>query len=301
MRVVLAGAGGYIGRHVRRELLAAGAAVTTVGRSGPPGPDRHVVLDLAAPADPGLTAVIDGDGTPVVVVNCAGATGTDPLQLTAANIELPAALVAAAARAAPPVRLVHLGSAAEYGRVERGRASRETDPARPVGAYGMSKLAGTRIVESARALGLDAVVLRVTNPVGPGAPTTGLPGALAAEIRRARADGDAVRVGPLEAFRDFVDVRDVARAVVAAASAPTLTVATVNVGSGRATVAGELVEALVELSGYRGEVCPVGEASSRSAAVPWQQADVSLAAEVLGWRPRSTLRSALAALWTSTA
>ncbi|WP_232668578.1 NAD-dependent epimerase/dehydratase family protein [Pseudonocardia sp. TRM90224] len=285
MRVVLAGAGGYIGRHVRRELVAAGADVTTIGRSQP-----ERLVDL-----------INGDGTPVALVNCAGATGADPLDLASANIDLPAALVAAAARAGSAVRLVHLGSAAEYGRVDPGHASRESDPARPIGLYGMSKLAGTRIVEAAKAFGLDAVVLRVTNPVGPGAPTTGLPGALAAEIRRAQAEGDAVRVGPLDAVRDFVDVRDVARAVVAAVHIPTLTASTVNVGSGRATVAGELVEELVALSGYRGDVRPVGEASSRSAAVPWQQADITLAAEVLDWRPQRTLRTALTALWAATA
>ena len=67
-----------------------------------------------------------------------------------------------------PARLVHLGSAAEYGRGPGRAPVREDEPARPVGPYGVTKLAGTRLVELARTAGLPAVVLRVFNPVGPG-------------------------------------------------------------------------------------------------------------------------------------
>ena len=65
-----------------------------------------------------------------------------------------------------------------------------------------------------------AVVLRVFNPVGPGAPEESLPGRVAAELRRALASGAEVRLGSLDAVRDFVDARDVADAVIAAAAGP---------------------------------------------------------------------------------
>lgn len=301
MRVVLAGASGFIGRHVWRELVDTGGTVMTVGRRMLPWSDRHVCLELTAPDGACLSALLAGDGTPVVVVNCAGAIGSDLPALAAANVDLPAALAAAAVRVASPVRLVHLGSAAEYGWVEPGHASSEQDPARPVGSYGLSKLAGTRIVGSARASGLDAVVLRVTNPVGPGAPPSSLPGRLVTEIRRARNGGGSVRTGAVNAVRDFVDVRDVTRAVVAAARVPTLTEPVLNIGSGRATVVKELVDTLVAASGYRGEVHHDGDGSNRSPAVPWQRADISAAASVLGWQPRIDLGRMLADLWRDSA
>ncbi|GIF72098.1 NAD-dependent epimerase/dehydratase family protein [Asanoa siamensis] len=296
MRVLLAGATGFLGRHVWQALTDRGARVTTVGRRRPSWSPRHHSLDLADPGGAALGALL-GAGGPAVLVNCAGATRADLPTLAAANIDIPAGLVAAAA--GRPVRLVHVGSAAEYGWVEPGRHSVETDPAAPVGAYGLSKLAGTRVVTAARALGVDAVVLRVTNPVGPGAPAGSLAGDLVAQVRRARTGAGigAVRVGPTDAVRDFVDVRDVAYAVVAATEADALTAPVVNVGSGRATAVKELVDTLVAVAGYHGEVHHDGGGSARTAAVPWQCADVGTARSALGWQPRLSLRTALADLW----
>ena len=91
--------------------------------------------------------------------------------------------------------------------------------------------------------GLDAVVLRVFNPVGPGSPAASLPGRLADELRRALPDG-TVRVGDLSAYRDFVDVRDVAQAVGLAVTAPGPLPPVLNIGSGTATPVRELAEGL---------------------------------------------------------
>ncbi|NKI44467.1 NAD(P)-dependent oxidoreductase [Streptomyces sp. LD120] len=293
MRVLVLGATGFLGGHLTRLLRAErGILLRTAGRG--PGADLHA--DLATVTVPGLAALLTA-AAPDAVVNCAGAVGGGPRELSALNSRLPAVLCAALDRAAPGARLVHLGSAAEYGRVPHGERVREDAPAAPLGHYGASKLAGTLTVTAS---GADAVVLRVTNPVGAGAPEAGLPGRLAAALRRAAANGPGtvVRVGDLSAHRDFVDVRDVARAVHLALRAPGPLPGVVNIGSGEAVRVRELATALLAIAGSGGHLREeAGGGSARSGQVDWSCADVTRAATALGWRPRHSLTDSLTALW----
>ena len=229
------------------------------------------------------------------MINCAGATGGDAVTLAEVNARGPALLCAALGEAAPAARLVHLGSAAEYGPGVRGSAVTEAAPTRPVGCYGATKLAGTLAVATSV---LDAVVLRVGNPVGPGAPAAGLPGRIARLLRGAGVDRDAViRLGDLSAYRDFVDVRDVARAAVAAATAPGPLPRVLNIGAGRAVPVREVVGGLVRAAGFRGRVEESGGGSERSGAVSWQCSDVTAAGQALDWRPLLDLDASLGDLW----
>ena len=295
--IMIIGASGYLGRHVRDAVGAAGLEVSTAGRSPLPDSPVHYLVDLATDSPAAVAATL-AEQAPDVVVNCAGATGGDVGTLAAANVTGTATLVSALRRTGRSIRLVHLGSAAEYGPSEPGTAVAESDPARPAGAYGATKLAATRLVELGRVTGLDAVVLRVFNPVGPGAPDTILPGRLVAELRRATADGDDVRLGPLDAVRDFVDARDVADAAVAAAVAPALPAAVINVGSGTGVPVRTLVRELVAISGYDGSVTERAAAAGAGAGgASWQQADIARARRDLDWEPRRDLAAALADLW----
>ncbi len=162
-RILLIGATGFIGRHVRTRATAAGFEVVAASRAAGPGDLR---LDLAA--GPVSVAAAVREFAPDAVVNCAGATRGEPADLVHGNVMAVANLVTALASAAPEARLVHLGSAAEYGNAEPGTPITESAPPRPLGVYGVTKLAGTELVRAAA--GLDTVVLRVFNPVGPGSP-----------------------------------------------------------------------------------------------------------------------------------
>ena len=300
MRLLVLGGSGFLGGHVRRRARAAGLEVVTAGRSGLPDSPGHRVVDLAAD-DPARIAAMLAEVSPDAVVNCAGATAGRPETLVAANVNGTYALVKAMLLAAMPARLVHLGSAAEYGRAEPGIPVSERAAPRPAGLYGSTKLAGSRLVDLAAAAGLESVVLRVFNPVGPGAPRTGLPGRLAAELRQAAAHGTDVRVGPLDAVRDFVDARDVADAAVAAAAATRLPRPVLNIGSGRAVPVRAMVNELLAISGCAATVHEDAAGPARSAEVPWQQADISRAAADLGWQPRRDLATSLADLWKASA
>ena len=303
-RIMISGASGFLGRHVRDAAAAAGLDVITAGRSALPGSLAHCQLDLAADEPAALAATLAAQA-PDVVVNCAGATGGEIAELAAANVTGTASLVRALRRTGRAIRLVHLGSAAEYGPSTPGTAVAESATARPAGAYGVTKLAATRLIELGRATGLDAVVLRVFNPVGPGAPATILPGRLVSELRQAAAGGQAVRLGPLDAVRDFIDARDVADAAVAAALAPALPAAVINVGSGTGVPVRSLVRELVAISGYDGPVVeetgvPDAGRSGRDSpalALSWQQADIGRARRDLDWQPRRDLATSLADLW----
>ncbi|MGC9671064.1 NAD-dependent epimerase/dehydratase family protein [Planosporangium sp. 12N6] len=298
MRVLVIGRHGFLGRHIGRRLAAAGWEVVAAGRTPRPGHTGYVRLDVSADGAARIAEQVV-KVTPDAVVNCAGAVGGDPARLTAANVVGPAALLEGLVRAGLAPRLVHLGSAAEYGAVEPGVPVHERTPTRPVGVYGATKLAGTRLVQLARTCGLDAVVLRVFNPVGPGCPASGLPGRVAAELARALAAHDAVRLGPLDAVRDFVDARDVADAVHAALTAPVLDHPVLNVGSGTAVPVRTLVDGLVAITGFTGAVHSDAAGSPRSATVPWQQADITAIRTALGWQPRRDLTTSLDDLWKS--
>jgi NDP-hexose 4-ketoreductase len=296
MRLLILGASGFLGGHVWRQATLAGAEVVTAGRAPLPGSPAHHRLDLAT-GDPDPVAEIIASVAPDAVANCAGATAGGPDALAAANITGPYTLVRAMQLAGTRARLVHLGSAAEYGGAKPPDPLGESAPPRPGAMYGVTKLAGTRLVELGRAAGLDAVALRVFNPVGAGAPDGSLPGRVAAQLRRALAAGTDVRLGPLDAVRDFVDARDVAAAVLAAGAAPALPHAVINVGSGTGVPARALVKELIAVAGYGGPVHEDSGGSARSGDQDWQQADISRARADLGWRPRRDLASSVSDLW----
>ncbi|GAA5009547.1 hypothetical protein GCM10025734_52790 [Kitasatospora paranensis] len=242
--MLLLGADGFIGRRVAERLLAEpDLQVTALGRRD----SADIRFDLTAGSPGALARFLDAVA-PQVVVNCAGATYGSSRTLIRSNTLAVATVCEAIRRSREPARLVHVGSAAEYGPMQPGAPIAETTEPRPVGPYGVSKLAGTELV---LASGLDAAVLRVFDVVGPGAPSASLFGRLADGLRRALEQGELqVRMPDLSGYRDFVDVRDVARAVQAAAVSAATGV--INIGSGHAVRARDAAHLLVRASGFEG-------------------------------------------------
>jgi nucleoside-diphosphate-sugar epimerase len=290
---VVFGANGFIGRHVAgalggdREIEVVGA-----GLGVPlPGLERDW-LDIDLLAGDGRLEDELRSASPSLIVNCTGATVGTAAELTRLNVDTTAALLETIARSGIRARLIHLGSAAEYGPGPAGRPVAETVTARPVSPYGIAKLTATQLVAAAASAGRNAVVLRVFNALGPGMPPGTLPGGALRRLTEAvAASAPRIEMGPLDSVRDFVDVRDIGAAVLAAGRAPSLDAPIVNIGSGTGHSARELVHALAERVGFVGEIGETGAGSPRSSDVPWQVADVSLAERLLGWRAVRDLRS----------
>jgi NDP-hexose 4-ketoreductase len=291
--VLLFGASGFMGTHVRAAL----AQDSRVQRVTCPGRDR---CDLLAAEVDELARLLRATG-PDVVVNCTGRLDGTGSQLVQANTLVTAKLIDAIAAVRPGIRFVRLGSAGEYGPIPHGRAVTEDHPAAPVSEYGLSHFAATRHLELARAAGrVDGVTLRVFNPIGPRLPGENVLGRAAARLREAvTGRADFITMGSLAAYRDFVDARDVATAVVAAALAPSLPAPVFNVGSGRAVTAREAVRLLAQAAGFTGEVREASAAPGRSGTVGWALADIGRATRVLGWRPRHELADSIKAIWAA--
>lgn len=210
-RGLVVGAAGFIGQHLCDALRNAGWDSVGAGRSGPP--ERWVYPWTSCDVrDRRSVQAAVAETRPDVVFHVAGAERNDIAALLEVNVLGTANLLSCAG-----VRIVVTGSAAEYGRIPDDELpATEAAPLRPASSYGTAKAAQTLL---AQGLESDAVIARVFNITGPGEPPALVGGAIASQIAELERTGSpgTIEVGNLEAERDFVDVRDAARALVAVA------------------------------------------------------------------------------------
>ncbi len=281
MNILVTGAGGFLGPHVAAEL-----------RRRRPGA-RLVLLDRAACdlRDAGAARRAVDKAKPSLVFHLAGTTR--PLDWTGLwDAHVRATInVLEAVRRVPGARVVIPGSSAEYGAgAGRGPVS-EDATTEPLTAYGATKLSQTLAALSYRHHGLAVSVARVFNAIGPGIPERLALGAFArqlAAIERCLQPPE-LKVGNLTPRRDFVDVRDVARALVDLASAPP---GLYNVCSGRSVSIEELLKTLIRLSGLK-IVLRADAARRRALDLPRIVGSHRKLTAATGWRPRISLRQSL--------
>ncbi|MEU9588423.1 NAD-dependent epimerase/dehydratase family protein [Streptomyces sp. NPDC048193] len=163
----------------------------------------------------------------------------------------------------------------------------EDAPADPRNVYATTKLAQEHLAASwARTTGAAAVSLRYHNVYGPRMPRDTPYAGVASFFRSALARGEAPRVFEDGGQRrDFVHVRDVAAANVAALEAgpPAGALTVYNTGSGDPRTVGEMATALS--TAYGGPE-PVVTGEYRLGDVRHITADSSRLRAELGWRPR---------------
>ena len=309
-RVMVLGATGSVGRQVCAAFADRGADVVAVARR----PAEHLSgygflpLDVTA-TEPARLAALLRDHRADVVVNAAGRWGPTEAEMIHSHEALVARLLAALALLPSPLRLVHLGSIHEYGPVPVGTAIDESVVPRPANAYARTKLAGSRAVLDAARDGLvDAIVLRCTNMYGPHPPEETFLAALVRQFRQA-VPGEPIELTVAVARRDFVDVRDVADAVVLAAEAPAQSALggargpvpgrVLNIGSGVAVDVRDLVSAVVAAAGFDLDRVRLRPGQVASQGGDWVEVDIRLAVAALGWRPTRDLTESVRAMWNA--
>jgi GDP-4-dehydro-6-deoxy-D-mannose reductase len=299
---LVTGGSGFLGRHLLAALDGIGPAIEVVamGRNRPRGVpvERFATADLD---DPSAVARALAGRRPDVVFHLAGRTPpAAPEALYRANVRATDHLVAGLRAIHRPVRLVVAGSAAELGPVPVDRLpAREDLPCRPDSAYGLSKWFATKRALAAGGL-IESVAARVFNPIGPGLPTSQAFGRFAAALASPSSDGDdeenrrlTLRVGDLDARRDFIDARDVAAALVALAVRG-VPGRVYHVGTGTSHRVGDGLDLLIQLADRSVEV--VEQVYARRGPSDSRACVDRLVADT-GWRPRHSLEASLADLW----
>ncbi|MGE5231808.1 MAG: NAD-dependent epimerase/dehydratase family protein, partial [Deltaproteobacteria bacterium] len=175
----------------------------------------------------------------------------------------------------------------------------ETDAKRPVSPYGVSKLAGEYYL---RALGLlrgfDGVALRYSNVFGPRQDPKSEAGVVSIFVSRVLEGRPLTVFGDGTQTRDYVFVRDVARANVLAAAAEVpwgegIDATAFNIATSRERTVLEVAEAVMGVMGRR---VPVELAPARPGELLRSVLDTEKAARRLGWRPEHRFEDGLAEL-----
>jgi UDP-glucuronate 4-epimerase len=228
-RIVLTGAAGFIGFHVAKRLLEAGAYVHGVdnlvpyydvalkeARLAAIAPRERFDVTRADIAEPGRMRAVFAAFRPDYVVHLAAQAGVrhslvDPRAYTRANVDGFLEILEAA-RAHPVRHLLYASSSSVYG-ASTAVPFTETDPAdRPLSLYGATKRANELMAHSyARLFGIAATGLRFFTVYGP----WGRPDMALFAFTKAILAGEPINVfnnGRMQ--RDFTYIDDVAQAVV---------------------------------------------------------------------------------------
>jgi GDP-4-dehydro-6-deoxy-D-mannose reductase len=234
---------------------------------------------------------------PDMVFHLAGVTKGDASDVYHVNFLGSVSLMESICRWAPQARMLMVGSAAEYGHVlEREMPVRETHSCNPYTPYGISKYAATLAALEYARRGLHVSVVRPFNVVGPGIPEAYVTGALVARIRRSlHDDSDEIRVGNLKSRRDFIYVDDAVEAYIRILDGG-FRGEIFNICSGKALEIQELAEGLLAHS-LRPLRLVVDPSLVRSNEVDVMYGSFEKAASAFGFKPLTSIKSALSAIW----
>ncbi len=307
LRIVITGGAGFIGTHLTRRLLGIGHHVTVIdnefnsSRSSVPEGARFRFGDVTRPDD--LEPVFAGGCD--AVCHLAGQVSIirafdNPVADLRTNVEGTVNVVEMCVRHRVP-RLLYASSMTAYGDTSVVPTP-ETEACRPDSYYGITKFAAERFVHATAArpdldFRFDVTSLRMFSVFGPGQawdnPYQGVLGIFLGKIQR----GEPITIfGDGEQTRDFVFVDDIVDGWVGALADPRATAGGVfNLGSGRPHSIKELAEKVLAAHAIPAGSYDIRYAPTRPGEQRQVQADIRLARETFGWRPKTSFEDGLAA------
>ena len=304
--VLITGGLGFIGSHVARRLVAAGAKVTIVDSLIPEyGGNWRNVEDIRSRVEVHISDVRDPHAMERLVqgrdflFNLAGQTShldsmTDPQTDLAINAAAQLSILEACRRRNPKVRIVFASTRQVYGKPQRLPVD-ESHPLRPVDVNGINKLAGEwyhLLYNDVH--GIRACALRLTNTYGPGMRTCDARQTFLGIWIRRLIEGRPITIfGDGKQLRDFNYVDDCVEALLLAAARPEAEGRVFNLGSREVVSLNALAE-MVSACGRDGRVERIPFPPERKAIdIGDYYGDYGLIESTLGWKPSVGLREGL--------
>jgi dTDP-glucose 4,6-dehydratase len=304
-RVLVTGAGGFIGSHLTQLLVEAGAKVRVLLRynaHGQVGLLKYLPVDQFASLERYTGDLLDYRGVldaveGVDTVFHLGAliaipySYKNPVHVIQTNI-LGTTHILEACRIHRTPRMIHTSTSEVYGTAQRIPID-EQHPLQGQSPYSASKIGADKIVESyVRSFNVPALTIRPFNTYGARQSAR----AVIPTIIMQALTTSQIKLGDTRPTRDFTYVTDTARAFMVAAAHPDPSIigGTYNLGVGFEVSIGELAQQIAGLIGTSIEITedkarlrPVGSEVLRL------HADNRLVGEKIGWRPEVSFSEGL--------
>lgn len=302
-KVLVTGAGGFIGSHVVEALVAAGATTTAMVRYN----SGSLIGNLAFLDAKSRAAVRVVSGT-IEDSDFVYQTikGQDIVLHLAALIAIPYSYeaprtyvrtnvegtlnVLEAARRYDIARVVQTSTSEVYGTAVRTPID-ENHPLQGQSPYSASKIAADKLAESyCRSFGTPVVTLRPFNTFGPRQSAR----AFIPTIISQALDREEVRLGSLTPERDMTFVRDTVDGFLAAATTPGIEGMTINLGTGTTYSVGWFAKRILDIMGVDKPLVQEEERlRPAKSEVMKLVSDNARAREVMGWSPKISLDDGL--------